>query len=748
MLSATEDQHAAPRAGRRNAYLAVLACVLLVGSLAAAVHFILEALEERQVATAAVDLRLAALIVTADAGLSSHEGHLQSLDLAPAVELLQQDRDLALHALDRDERVAVGAYLDLVVEQGTQLLAGKTVGEEDLDDATIQRLLGEGANRADVDAARAEGMAAAALLMAIVMLGLNGWALLRLRYRSSEDRAVELTQIRAGHRLARLLNDSPDIFLVIAPDGRITYRSASAGRLLSGGITTREQLLELVEDADRARLDTHLCQTQTGGAAEVFELVEVDGSISSFELRVSDLTAEEHVAGHLVTASDVTNEVQLRRDLYRQARTDVLTGLPNRRALEPAIGEARKAMELAGDWMAMISLDLDGFKYVNDTLGHQAGDEMLIEVADRLAETIRPGDVLLRLGGDEFAVVLPTIAGATTATQVAQRLLDAMAEPFQLGHRAELVRASVGVSVAMDLDGASNLVSEADIAMYTAKRAGGNMVEIFKPEMQSSAGFASQVTRALRAADFDAEFHMVFQPIVRSDSLEVASYEGLLRWNSPSLGEMMPADFIPVAEASGEISAIGAWVLDAVCRQLAEWREQGLDPDVSISCNVSPRQLADEGFVAGVQATADRWSVPVDRLVVEVTESTVLDNTGVACHRIEALRELGVRISIDDFGSGYSNLGQLLRVPVDIIKIDRSLLLMLSEMRESQGGDPAGPCAIMQAIVAIASVLEAPVVCEGVETDAQLTSLRASGITHIQGYLTGRPAAAEAIALA
>ncbi|MGI9614158.1 MAG: EAL domain-containing protein, partial [Acidimicrobiales bacterium] len=224
---------------------------------------------------------------------------------------------------------------------------------------------------------------------------------------------------------------------------------------------------------------------------------------------------------------------------------------------------------------------------------------------------------------------------------------------------------------------------------------------------------------------------------------DTTGFEALLRWNSPTLGSVGPSEFIPIAERSGEINRIGQWVLHDVCRQISTWGEEQKYEDLSVSCNVSPVQLTQDRFVESVLHALDYWNVSPNRLVVEVTESAVLDHQGLAVQRLAELRQAGLRVSIDDFGSGYSNLGQLLHVPFDIIKIDRSLLLTLTTMREAQGGDSADPCAIMEAIVSIASVFKAPVICEGVETEEQRDSLLASGITHLQGYLTGRPTPPE-----
>ncbi|MCB0872752.1 MAG: EAL domain-containing protein [Thermoleophilia bacterium] len=450
------------------------------------------------------------------------------------------------------------------------------------------------------------------------------------------------------------------------------------------------------------------------------------------------------LAGWLLIRSRAT-EFRLRDELTHQATTDILTGLPNRRVLDRVLDRARTDMATSGGVTGIVLLDLDGFKNVNDTFGHRTGDRLLVEVAARLRRAQRAHDVLLRLGGDEFAVVLVGMPTADGAEQAAHRYLSVVDEGVEVDDRSEHLRASVGVATTDDPAALDTLAAEADLAMYEAKRAGGHRVVVFQSGMEHNATAVNRITRALRLADFDQEFSLHFQPIVSIDAREPVSYEALLRWESAEIGPVGPAEFIPVAEQIGEICAIGRWVLNRVCAQLHDWDREGRWPDLRISCNVSPLQLEDPNFVLEVTSIVDGWGVDRRRVVLEVTESTVLDAHGAAVARLAALRDAGFRVAIDDFGSGYSNLGQLLQVPFDMIKIDRSLLVTLSEMREHAGGDPTSPCAIMTAIVSIASVFEAPVVCEGVETEDQLRSLRASGITHVQGYLTGRPLpAAEA----
>lgn len=436
---------------------------------------------------------------------------------------------------------------------------------------------------------------------------------------------------------------------------------------------------------------------------------------------------------------DTSSEVELRAELRRQAATDPLTGLPNRRALTSALERAAAS----GDSTAMLLVDVDSFKSLIDLLGHVAGDELLVQVASRLRAAC-PDSIVIRLGGDEFAVVVRSVESEVELEAMAWSLLDQIAHPFCLDGRTELVRISVGAAVVAPAD-VDSLVHRADVAMYVAKRSGGAMVVVYRPEFEEEAAAELHVERALSGLDYDDEFHLVFQPIVRSTDAEVIGLEALLRWDSPDLGSVRPDLFIPIAERTGEIGAIGRWVLNQACQQVADWAAAGLGEDLTVSVNVSPYQLDDDDFVPFVLTTLAEWGVPPGRLAVEVTESVAIQNTAVASRRLGELRDAGVSVSIDDFGDGFSNLGQLLQVPFDTIKVDRSLLLMLGEMSADMVGDPDKPFEIMQAIVSIASATGASVVCEGVEEEEQRASLVRSGVDYVQGYLTGRPQTAAAV---
>ncbi|MEZ5226214.1 MAG: EAL domain-containing protein [Acidimicrobiales bacterium] len=738
--------------GKRISSLVVPgAFALFAVSMVFAIHSTIEAVEEDRAATAAMELRMAATAVDHADEVHRLGGSYSNDELMMSVQMLGHHRAEALHALEPAELAEADLLLDEIANHGTSLLGEGHVDETDHDHNRLQELLATATERSSDDAIAAERGAALALGLTSLVMVLVVWVVTRSRSRALHAREVAIAQHRAGQRFEVLLNDSPDILVVIDSNDRVSYRSQSSAVLLGPTCEMLDDLVELAPRRMQSALRDHLHHAEVDRASEVFQL-RCGGSTEQadtggwFDIRISDLADDPLVAGRLVTIREVTSEVELRAELEHQATTDLLTGLPNRRALAPELDKATAMVDQGGSTMAVMNLDIDGFKMINDTLGHLAGDELLVQVAARLRNVTREGETILRLGGDEFILIVPSISGSAAAEVTATRLLNVLREPFLLGERVEHVRTSIGIATTDDADQVTHLMSRADIALYEAKKQGGDQVIMFEEGLESTTMRRDQLARALRDAVYDDEFRLVYQPIVSTETGAISSLEALLRWSSPPLGEVFPDEFIPIAEVTGEICALGMWVFDAVCAQLAEWVDAGMDPTIALSVNVSPRQLVEEQVASNMLDIARHHHVDPTRIVIEITESAALDYSGNVQRRIEQLRAVGFRISIDDFGAGYSNLGRLLSVPFDIIKIDRSLLLMLSAMRAQAGGDPTGPCAILESIVTIAGILGVPVVCEGVETEDQLTSLRASGISHVQGYLTGRPSAPAVVA--
>lgn len=701
------------------------------------------ALEDREAAADARDLQVSAMRVAAADAVRIAGGDPIEPGLELAVEALSEDHTAALSALSPFDAESAKALLVEIAGCGSWLLDPGDVSHEVHGHGELQNLLDAAAVSASTNAVSAERQAAMALLGGLVASAIGVSLVVGSRVRSHRQRSAAVSEERAGRRLAALVHDSPDMFVVLDPEGLISYRSASSDRLIPVTARSRDDVVALASDDVADQLREHLKRSTEGGDSEVFDLTDAGGVVGRFELRVSDLTDDPAVAGHVVTARDVTNEHRLQNELRSQAMTDVLTGVANRRCLPSCLAVAKQSLTASGSLAVFVMLDIDSFKGINDSFGHNTGDELLRLAASRLRGALEPTAVLLRLGSDEFAAIAANMCTEHEALACAEAFRAVFAEPFRVSGRTERLSASIGIAVTSEPEEIEGLHRRAEIALQAAKCGSGDRVVMYEPALEDSIARTTRIRRALFSAVYDDEFGVVYQPIVSADSAEIVGLEALLRWDSPTIGIVGPDEFIPIAEAAGDICSIGRWVVESVCRQLSSWTTDGMPQDLTVSFNVSARQLAEADFVRCVTSTANAWGIDPQRLVVEVTETTALDQNGIAIGRLNELRAAGFRISIDDFGSGYSNLGQLLRVPFDVLKIDRSLLLMLTEMRELAGGDATDSCEIIAAIVSIAGILGVPVVCEGVETEEQRQSLAASGITYIQGYLTGRPATAD-----
>ncbi|HZU52552.1 MAG TPA: EAL domain-containing protein [Holophagaceae bacterium] len=424
--------------------------------------------------------------------------------------------------------------------------------------------------------------------------------------------------------------------------------------------------------------------------------------------------------------------------LTHQAHHDALTGLPNRVLLEDRLTQALAQARRNDQRVALLFIDLDGFKGVNDSLGHPAGDALLRLVADRLAGSVRASDTLARMGGDEFAVVLQEVRDTPSAARVAEKLLESLRLPFRVEGRDLHISASIGVAFFPE-DGvdAETLLRHADVAMYRAKALGRDACQCFTPELQDQMEARLDLDRRLDQALQEGEFTLHYQPQFHPDG-RLTGFEALVRWNHPSLGLVPPAKFIPAAEESGLILPLGRWVLEEACRQMVRWRQAGAR-DLVMAVNVSAIQFADPGWVDTVAQVIDRHGLPPHCLELELTESLVMDPASEPARRLARLKEMGVGLAIDDFGTGYSSLSYLHRLPISVLKIDQSFVRELQPGRE----DRSGP--ILQAIVALGRHLGLQVVAEGVETELQRAFLANLGCDALQGYLLGRPVPPEAL---
>jgi diguanylate cyclase (GGDEF)-like protein len=429
-------------------------------------------------------------------------------------------------------------------------------------------------------------------------------------------------------------------------------------------------------------------------------------------------------------------------ELAHQATHDTLTGLPNRRAVHEHLGALLTDLPANGGIVAVLFLDVDRFKLVNDTHGHGLGDELLLAVARRLRDCTRPDDLVARIGGDEFVVVVRGLSGVTRAMEVAERTRLAFGVPFEVRGSELASSASIGVSITDGSDphvDAESMIRDADTAMYQAKEAGRDAVAVFDPSMRDRAAQRLELERDLRHALARGELSVHYQPVVRLPVGQVEGFEALLRWSHPTRGQVPPMSFIPVAEETGLIVEIGAWVMQEACRQLAEWRGAVDGGDhLFVAVNISARQLRDEGLIATVQEALLAHRLPPGALHLELTESLLMEKPGDAAELLNRLRRVGVRLAIDDFGTGYSSLAYLQRFSVDVVKIDRSFVDGVERPDSSEES-------LVAAIVAMAGALRVTTVAEGVETSAQAHRLHELGCDIAQGYHYARPLPAEEV---
>ncbi len=452
----------------------------------------------------------------------------------------------------------------------------------------------------------------------------------------------------------------------------------------------------------------------------------------------------------LCLVRDVTEARAAAEALAHQAWHDALTGLANRGRFAERLGEAITRGERAGDpeRVSVLVLDLDGFKTVNDSLGHAAGDALLVEVASRLLDATRGSDTVARLGGDEFAVLFERVREDADAVTVAERVLAAMRPAFTVEGRRAFVGTSIGIArggALVDGVGAAAvaaLLRNADAAMYRAKAQGKGRYAFFEPDMHAAALRRLALAADLRQALERDELCLAFQPIVALDTARAVGAEALVRWNHPERGLVPPGEFIPFAEETGLVVPLGRWVLGEACRQAVRWRDAGITSPggrlMTVAVNVSGQHVEQPDFVAEVLDVLRESALPAEALTLEITEYSVVERPDVMRERLADLRAYGVQVAIDDFGTGYSALGHLQQFPLDVLKIDRAFV-----DRVTRGGPPA---AVTRTLVALGEALSLRTVAEGIETEAQRAHLAAIGCSYGQGYLFARPLAAGQIA--
>jgi diguanylate cyclase (GGDEF)-like protein len=428
------------------------------------------------------------------------------------------------------------------------------------------------------------------------------------------------------------------------------------------------------------------------------------------------------------TFTDITNRRRAQSEADRLASQDVLTGLANRRVLSETLDRLTAPhLERPATSFAILCLDLDRFKAVNDTQGHAVGDLLLKAVAERMRKSMRSTDLIARLGGDEFAVLMDTLDEERTPEIVAQRLVDALSRPYEIGGHQLLIGASVGIAIG-PVDGASTneVLIAADLALYAAKAAGRGTYRFFRKEMNDEIKSRQRIERDLRDALLHDQLELHYQPVVRLKDRAIVGFEALARWNHPVNGLVTPDKFIPVAEDCGLIDALGVWALTAACRQAVQWPSH-----LRVAVNLSPLQFANPNLIAKVEAALASSGIAPERLELEITEGLLMRNTERTLDTLHRLKSLGVRIAMDDFGTGYSSLSYLQSFPFDKIKVDRSFVSGVNQAPHS--------ATVVRSVIDIATALGMTTTAEGVETEEQCASLRLLGCDEAQGYLFGRP---------
>jgi len=579
------------------------------------------------------------------------------------------------------------------------------------------------------------------------------WALLGHRVRYMLRGYQALLDLRtANARNAAILNAIPDLLFELDMDGRyIDYHSSRAEPLVDPvesciGKTLADVLPPEAAEVCMSALRTALEQgTSTG---KQFELRQPRG-VSWFELSVSRKDTNAQQKPHFIVLSrDITERKEAEIRTARLAYFDTLTGLPNRQSfLEGIDREIRRAL-LGERKLAVLFMDLDGFKNVNDTMGHGAGDLVLRWSAERLGQGLRHSDLvsraaptesdvkLARLGGDEFAALVLDIARPEEAIFVAHRIGQLMRRPFTLNGRAVTLTTSIGIALYPDhgQDG-STLLKHADTAMYHAKKSGRDNAQLYSASLTEQAMQRMELDTSLRVALDRGEFHLLYQPQIEASTGCVHSVEALIRWKHPVRGMIQPLEFIPLAEENGLIEPIGQWALHTACTDAAQWNRAG--NRVSVAVNLSPVQFRNPGLLQSVADVLEQTGLTPELLELEITESSLMENSAATIATLHALRDRGVRIALDDFGTGYSSLGYLTRIPIGNIKVDRCFVNGLLDGGEND--------AIVRAILAMAGSLGMRVTAEGVETLGQVRALKAMACHDLQGNYFSRPVAAGAV---
>lgn len=580
----------------------------------------------------------------------------------------------------------------------------------------------------------AEARLSYAGLLVLASLGWMAWFRRLVSRHRALQREVTAQQARSDgeQRLAALVRNATDVVAVCEADATISFATPPSLVLL--GIADDQlvgtRLTELVHPGD---LDVFLQRLASPGLGVdehiLLRMIHADGRILSMEGTLSNLLGDPAVGGLVLTLRDITARRELEERLTFQAFHDGLTGMANRQLFTDRLQHALIRRSGPASPLVVLFCDLDDFKSVNDGAGHGVGDRVLAEVGARLKGVVRAGDTAARLGGDEFAILMDS-ATIESAHEVAQRVQAALAPPIVVGDRSMTVRASIGLAQAVpgEMD-AEEALRNADVAMYLAKDRGQSGIVVYESRVHTEALERLALRADLQRALTRSELMLHYQPIIDLRTVAVKGFEALVRWQHPTRGLMSPALFIPMAEETGLILPLGAWVLRAACEAAADMQRPGCTPTMSV--NVSAQQLSQPGFVDSVLAALTDTGLPSDRLTLEITETVILRDLDTVAPRLAALREVGVKVAIDDFGTGYSSLAYLSSLPVDVLKVDKSFIDKVTTDKQA--------ASLAEAIIALSHKMHFTTVAEGVEQPEQAAWLRKARCTYGQGYLWSRP---------
>ena len=605
----------------------------------------------------------------------------------------------------------------------------------------------------------------------------------------------EVVRQRGEALFRTLVHDTSDVILVLGDDRRIRFATPSAAGFFGDVTVEGRRLTDLVgpdgrEDVDRV-IDLILTLSDsdsdsdsdgtagrgaaeagdaggTGGAQDaeraggaddggdggggrtgepgyLLRVERLDGRFAVLEVRWSDRRRDPTVGGLVLTLRDVTEQHELEEELKYQAFHDALTGLPNRLRFAQKAADALEEASRTGRTTGVLFVDIDDFKVVNDTMGHGLGDELLIGVAGRLAASVRPIDMAARLGGDEFALLIEDTPDVATVEAFAERIVKAFTEPFALSDAAVLASVTVGIATSQDSADVDELLRHADLALYAAKGAGKRRWRRYHEALSSGMLRRREIVAALDVAVKASAFTLAYQPIVSMESGEIAGFEALIRWPHPRWGVMLPGQFIEIAEETGHIVPIGAWVLRQALADLVRWRSKLPAPAPApgqpaphlphVSVNVSARQFRDPGFVDSVKRALRASRLPPEALLLELTESILFTDNERSREELEELKEIGVRLAVDDFGTGYSSLSYLLDLPIDVLKIDKTFVTGIASSWRRY--------ALVEGIIRLARTLQVEVIAEGIETPTERELLAEMGCEFGQGYLLSVPVNAD-----